>query len=335
MRSPWMTAAPATALTCLVAAIAAAQGPVWPPVAASAPAEVVWLGAIAEFQPKGLGRIFRAVAGAERRQQMWPFLQPVSVALAGDRVFVVDTATGRVAGGGIDGGSAVRLKLPEGAAPVALAATPDGRMVLVADRNTGSVLAFDPKGERIGEPVPAGSVERCGGIGVCGNGDILLTDSVAGRVLRVRPGGEVVASSGRSGAGDGEFNTPTAVVEAPDETVWVLDTFNFRVQQLDPELRPISWFGQHGDGSGHLALAKGLAIDPDGHLYVSDARFDAIQVFDVDGRLLFILGGRGAGPGQFWNPAGLAIDRRGQMAVADTGNRRVQLLRYQRREPRK
>jgi hypothetical protein len=76
-------------------------------------------------------------------------------------------------------------------------------------------------------------------------------------------------------------------------------------------------------------------VDPDGHLYVSDARFDAIQVFNEDGQLLFIIGGRGFGPGEFWSPGGLAMDGRGRMAVADTGNRRIQLLEYQRRDDRK
>ena len=314
---------------------AAAEGPVWPPVAASAPAEVVWQSIVDEFRPKGLGRIFRAVAGAERRQQSWQLPRPVAVALAKDRVFVVDTALGWVIGGKTDGGSSIRLKLPDGVLPVALASTPDEDLILVADRDSGAVFGFEPKGAPLGEVVSGGLVQRSGGIAVCTNGDVLITDAEAGQVVRVRSGGSEVARSGRRGTGDGEFNTPTAIAEAPDGTIWVLDTFNFRVQQLDPELRYISQFGQHGDGSGHFALAKGLAIDPDGHLYVSDARFDAVQVFDEDGQLLFIVGGRGSNVGEFWNPGGLAIDRRGRMAVADTGNRRIQLLRYQRRDNRK
>jgi len=65
---------------------------------------------------------------------------------------------------------------------------------------------------------------------------------------------------------------------------------------------------------------------------VSDARFDAVQVFDEAGQLLLIIGGRGFGAGEFWTPGGLTIDRRGHLAVADTGNRRVQLMRFQRRD---
>jgi DNA-binding beta-propeller fold protein YncE len=320
------------AMVCLSSLSVGADPPVWPPVAASAPAEVEWQGMLTEFRPRGLGRIFRAVAGAERHQQSWAMPRPVAVALAGDRVFVVDTAMGWVIGGKRDGGSSVRLKLPDGFLPVALAATPDGDLILVADRDSGVVIAFEPKGALHGEVVAAGLVQHTGGIAVCANGDVVMTDANAGQVIRVRPGGPEIARSGSSGTGDGEFNTPTAVVEAPDGTIWVLDTFNFRVQQLDSELQYLSQFGQHGDGSGHFALAKGLAVDPDGHIYVSDARFDAVQVFDEDGQLLLVVGGRGFGQGEFWNPGGLAIDGRGRMAVADTGNRRIQLLNYQRRD---
>jgi sugar lactone lactonase YvrE len=312
----------------------AAEGPVWPPVAAAAPAEVAWQGAIEHFRPKGIGHIFRAVAGADRQQQTWMLPQPVAVAVLGDRVFTVDTALGWVVGGKEDGGAAVRLKLPEGFSPVALASRGNDEL-LVADRNTGAVVAFTAKGKPLGEVVPADVVRRCGGIDVCANGDLLMSDSEAHQVVRIRPDGAIAARIGAAGGREGEFNTPTAVVESPDGTVWVLDTFNFRLQQFGSKLEYLSQFGQHGDGSGHLALAKGLAVDPDGHLYVSDARFDAIQVFNEEGRLLFIIGGRGSGPGEFWSPGGLAMDDRGRMAVADTGNRRIQLLRYQRRDDRK
>ncbi len=320
---------------CLPSPAMGAEGPVWPPPSAEAPAEVAWQAIVDEFRPKGLGRIFRAVAGAERRQQTLPLPRPVAVALAKDRVFVVDTAMSWVIGGKTDGSAAIKLKLPDGVQPVAIASTPDGDQILVADRELGAVFAFDLKGALLGEVVGQDFVRRCGGIAVCANGDVLITDAEAGQVVRVSTGGLEVARSGGRGSGDGEFNTPTAVAEAPDGTVWVLDPFNFRVQQLDAKLQYLSQFGEHGDGSGHFALAKGLAIDPDGHLYVSDARFDAVQVFDQDGQLLLIIGGRGVGAGEFWTPGGLAIDRRGHMAVADTGNRRVQLMRYQRRENRK
>ena len=60
------------AMNCRSLVTFGADGPVWPPVSAAAPAEVAWQGMIEDFRPKGLGRIFRAVAGAGRQQQSLP-----------------------------------------------------------------------------------------------------------------------------------------------------------------------------------------------------------------------------------------------------------------------
>lgn len=305
---------------------------VWPPASAGAPADVVWRGEIGVLKPRGAGKIFRALAGAGSGEQRGRFSRPVSVATCRDRMFVIDTALQEVIGCGFDGRGADRLPLPEGFFPVAVAGGDD--RVLVADRSTGTVLAFDANGSPQGVAIAAGSVARCGGLAACANGDILLTDAEMGQVVRFTAAGREIGRVGRAGSGPGEFNSPTAVVEAPDATIWVLDTFNFRVQQLDDDLEPIGGFGDHGDGTGQIALAKGLAVDPDGHLYISDARFDVIQVFDSIGRLLFVIGNHGRDRGEFWNPAGISCDERGMIAVADTGNRRVQLLGYRQKGDR-
>jgi DNA-binding beta-propeller fold protein YncE len=259
----------------------------------------------------------------------WSLARPVNVALGHGRVYIVDTAFGVLVTCNRDGSAASRLPFPEGFSPIAVAATETG--VLVADRTGGAVHAFGPDGSRRGEIIAGGVVRRCGGLAVCADGDILLTDAEAGQLVRLSSEGIEKARTGQVGSEDGAFNLPTAVVEAGDGTIWVLDTFNFRVQHLSGDLLSIGGFGEHGDGSGQFALPKGLAVDPGGHLYVSDARFDVIQVFDAMGRLLLVIGRHGAGEGEFWNPAGLASDADGNLAVADTANSRVQLLRYRRR----
>lgn len=121
---------------------------------------------------------------------------------------------------------------------------------------------------------------------------------------------------------------PVSPVVAPDGTVWVLDTLNYRVVHLDGNLTYLGDFGEHGDGSGHFALPKGLGLDADGNLYVSDARFDVVQVFDPTGSLLLVIGGHGSESGLFSNPAGVSVDGSGRILVADSGNRRVQRLHY-------
>lgn len=308
-----------------------ATRPVWPPAGVVSPAEVVWLGSVSELTPKSASRVFRAIAGAGSEQHAWRMQQPVAIALLGQRVFAVDTALGEVLVSRTDGSAGFRLELPDGFTPVAVAADHRRQRVLVADREGGTVIGYDESGRPLGEVIGPGTVAQCGGVAVCANGDLVLSDAENGLVVRLSEDGLERFRAGTSGAELGEYNTPTAVVEGPDESIWVLDTFNFRVQRLEPDLTAIDTFGQHGDGSGQFALAKGLAVDPDGHLYVSDGRFDVIQVFDEDGQLLLIVGGHGSGAGEFWNPAGLGSDPDGNLVVADTGNRRVQLLRYQRR----
>ena len=304
---------------------------VWPPETMESPGEVVWVGSIDETRPGGMGRFFRAVAGEEQKSSKWRFRRPTSVAVHERRMMVVDSGSGAVVWARTDGGQAKILDLPDGFLPVAVAVSHDGTSWFVADGLTGEVRRFDDQGQSNGAIQLRGEIIRCGGIAVAGDGDLLLTDVEAGEVLRVRPDGTVRARMGGKGVEPGRFNRPTAVVEDPDGTVWVLDALNFRVQHLDEGLRYLGHFGAHGDGSGHLALPRGLTVDPDGHLYVSDAQFDLIQLFDSDGRLLLTVGGRGDGVGEFWSPAGLACDGRGAVVVADAGNRRVQVLEYRRR----
>jgi DNA-binding beta-propeller fold protein YncE len=304
---------------------------VWPPEASHSPGEVVWVGSVTETRPGGMGRFFRAVAGQEQTGSKWRFRRPISVAVHESRMVVVDVGSGVVVWARTDGGHAKILDLPSGFLPVAVTVSNDGKAWFVADGPTGELRRFDDQGRLSGVIQPQGEIRRCGGIAAAGDGDLLLTDVEGGEVLRVGPGGTVRARAGGVGVEPGRFNRPTAVVEDPDGTVWVLDALNFRVQHLDSRLRYLGHFGTHGDGSGHLALPRGLAVDPDGHLYVSDAQFDLIQLFDADGQLLLTVGGRGAGVGEFWSPAGLACDERGTVVVADAGNSRVQVLEYRRR----
>lgn len=304
---------------------------VWPPPGVDAPAEVVLLEVVSELRRSGAAALLRAIAGAESRTASFSFAQPVGVATAAGRLAVVDPPRSRVTLSELDGRDARVVDLPEGFRPTAAAFSPDGDWLMVCDGPTGEVRRFDRDGRASGVVLEGGRIGRCGGLTTTRNGDLVLVDTQGARVLRVSEDGHVIAATGSRGAEPGQFNFPTAVAEAPDRTVWVLDALNFRVQQLDPELHPIGVFGQLGDGSGHFALPKGLAIDPDGHLYVTDGRFDLVQLFDPRGRLLLVVGRHGGAAGEFWSPAGIACSDDGTLVVADSGNRRVQVLRYRHR----
>lgn len=310
---------------------AAASRLVWPPAGVPAPGEVVFERVVDELKASGIRGFLGAVAGAEEGEGRTGFVRPVGAALAGEFLWVVDSVRPAVSVSALDGRSASFVSLPEGFLPVALAAAPGGREVWIGDGAAPRLRAHSRAGKFLREVALPPGFGRCGGIAVAANGDLLVTSVNGSEVARLGPEGTLKARVGRRGEGLVEFNFPGAVAVAPDGTIWVVDTFNFRLQHLSSDLKPLGGFGEAGDGTGHFALPKGLAIDPDGHLYVADGRFDAVQVFDSAGRLLLVVGGHGAGPGEFSNPAGLACDAEGRLVIADTGNRRAQVLKYQRR----
>lgn len=259
-------------------------------------------------------------------------ISPYGVSMtAEDELLVADTAqglvhmlsltTGRHAT--VDGGEKYPLVTPVGVASV-----PDGRF-FVTDSTTGWVVAFSPSGTPQGA---FGSPEELGrptGIAYDPLRDrLLVVDTVGGRLLAYGLDGQLLAVSGERGGGPGQFNYPTNVAVDSDGTIFVMDSFNFRVQILSPDLDPLDQFGTIGSGPGTFAKPKGIALDADGHVYVVDGMFDNVQIFDRRGRLLLTFGASGGGFGGLSLPTGIMIDDQQRIFIADGGNARIQVFQY-------
>lgn len=305
----------------------------WPGAGVSSPAVVRWMGEFSELEAGGFTKFLHSVAGAGAEDEGQRLGRPVAVAVHAGKAVVADTWFSAVVLSDFEGRGSRVLNLPEGTRPNSVAYSHDGLSVLVGDGATGKIFRADPNGDNPTTVLEAGELDRCGGLVATAAGGIFVTDPLSGRVVSISTDGEILHSAGGvEGPHAGAFNTPMALAEAPDGSLWMVDTFNFRVVHLSSELEILGSFGRHGDASGDFALPKGIAVDPDGHIYVSDAIFDVVQVFDSDGQLLLVIGGHGTGPGEFLNPAGLAFLPDGTLLVADSGNRRVQILEYQSRE---
>jgi DNA-binding beta-propeller fold protein YncE len=104
--------------------------------------------------------------------------------------------------------------------------------------------------------------------------------------------------------------------------VWVLDTFNYRVQEFSPSGAYLGQFGSKGTGNGQLGWASGLAF-AGGNLYVADSA--RVEEFSTAGAYLGQFGSSGTGNGQFRGLGGIASDpTTGNLYVSDIGNNRVQ-----------
>lgn len=137
-----------------------------------------------------------------------------------------------------------------------------------------------------------------------------------------------IRTIGKRGSELGEFNFPANIALDADGRLYVVDTFNVRIQVFDENGAFVKAIGKLGDGPGFLARPKGIAIDSEGHIYIVDAAFQNFQIFDRDGNILLVIGTTGVLPGEFYLPAGIAIDDEDKIYVVDQIPGSVTVFQY-------
>lgn len=129
-------------------------------------------------------------------------------------------------------------------------------------------------------------------------------------------------------AENGTFNAPTNVAVDRQGNLYVADTWNYRVQILDPAGRFLRAFGAQGDRPGEFIRPKGIAVDSEGHVYVADAEFNNFQVLSPEGQPLLAVGQLGREPGEFSLIAGLYIDSKDRIYTTEMYFGRIQIFQY-------
>jgi DNA-binding beta-propeller fold protein YncE len=162
------------------------------------------------------------------------------------------------------------------------------------------------------------------GVAVSVDGSTLLvSDAARDRIFDIRVAdGSLRRVIGGRGRRPRQFRRPCQVHIAPDDFVFVADSFNNRVQVLTPQRR------FHGFvGVGQLECPAGVCANAD-VVVVSEDGHHRISVFSRgDGALLRRFGSRGSGDGQLHYPSGpcfMSDDR--HVAVADCNNDRVSVF---------
>jgi hypothetical protein len=126
--------------------------------------------------------------------------------------------------------------------------------------------------------------------------------------------GRLVEKWGTSGNGDGQFffgapgvhRDGAGVLFAPDGSLYVLDSGNFRVQHFAADRRFLGAFGSYGSDPGQFVSPVAIALDDGGNLYISDDGRNDVQVFTTGGTYVRTVakgaagyGVWGSGPGWF------------------------------------
>jgi hypothetical protein len=125
-------------------------------------------------------------------------------------------------------------------------------------------------------------------------------------------------------SGGETFNIFHGVAVDSSGYVYVMDTFNNRVQKYDSDGVYITQWGTLGTGNSQFDTAYGIGVDGSGNVYVADTTNNRIQKFNSNGVYITQWGGTGSGDGQFINPYDVRADGSGYIYVLDHDNIRVQ-----------
>jgi len=173
------------------------------------------------------------------------------------------------------------------------------------------------------------------GIAIAKNGNVYVTDAKNNRIEEFSPDGKFIRAWGTYGvstdkqtAPAGSFSEPWGIAVGPDGSVYVTDTWNYRVQKFTADGQFITMWGKAGTADSPTTFwgPRGIVVNQKGQVFVTDTGNNRVVIFDADGNYLGQFGVNGSDPGQFDEPVGLAVDNQNNIYVADTWNQRIQVF---------
>jgi DNA-binding beta-propeller fold protein YncE len=157
---------------------------------------------------------------------------------------------------------------------------------------------------------------------------IYVVDSGRNRTVKFSPNGQVLASWGSEGSGDGEFRGNSSVAVDPGSNrVYVADPMNSRIQVFDSAGKFLAKWSvpEWGQPIGFEDLAIDLQR---GRLYASSAHMNSILVFDLQGNRIGIL--TPSSPDKLEGVSALALAK-DKLLVLNTASARVSVIDLQSR----
>lgn len=151
--------------------------------------------------------------------------------------------------------------------------------------------------------------------------DALVANGKGATVTKLSPDGKVLMVLGKPGVsaiGTDTFLEPSAVLVAPDGSIFITDGHDpdrvARVMKFDANGNLLKQWGSVGAGRDQLNMPHALAMDSRGRLFVGDRANNRVQIYDQDGNLLDSWT-------QFGRPSGLFIDRSDVLYATDSESR--------------
>ncbi len=169
------------------------------------------------------------------------------------------------------------------------------------------------------------------------SGEFVRTLGVPGQLYRAETSPYLGLGNGPETGG--VFYRPNSVTVSDDGGLFVVDTWNHRIQRFDPQRSWLLSWGSEGLFGVDIA-PQGAPRDPQdgfygprdivlfgGLVYVADTGNNRVRVYDVQGNWVRDIGYSGTGFGQLLEPSSIAIDpNTQQIYVAEWNNRRISVF---------
>ena len=180
-----------------------------------------------------------------------------------------------------------------------------------------------------------GQFQRPRDLAFAPDGTLYVADTENNRIQHLAKDGTPIQTWGsfadvtKGPAEGGTFNQPWGIGVGPDGSVYVADTWNYRIQKFTPDGKFVKMWGYFGTGEAPDALwgPRDVAVDSQGRVFVTDTGNKRVVVYDPDGNFITQFGTAGLEQGQFDEPVGLAIDNQGNIYITDTWNQRIQVFK--------
>ena len=248
-----------------------------------------------------------------------------------------------------------------------VAVGPNGEVVIV-DRGNNSVVLLNDKLkllEVIGQG--SGNSRLVNPYGVAVTDDVIaVSDWGKHQVKKYSLQGELLSVIGCYGNKNGHFSIPKGLAFNKNKVLYVVDTYNYRVQAFQQDNKFAFSFGNRGVNPGQFQYPVRIAIDHNNNILVTDRHANCIVMFTQSGEFIRtvnsykpyaiaisptgylitshhgddnkirvwsdtyqcikMFGKRGSKQGKFDDIRGMTIDSSGTIYVTELANQRLQVI---------
>jgi tripartite motif-containing protein 71 len=213
--------------------------------------------------------------------------------------------------------------------PVGITTDSDGRVYVADTRNRRiQIFSFDgvfehqiiiPEEENDEPPEPI---------------DIAINESLKRLYIadnnnhRVRvysnPGYKLLSTWGSEGSGSNQFRYPFLMAAGNNDSLYIVDVLNTRVQVWEQE-KTVRSIGGFGVDLGQFYRPKGVCVDQNDLVFVSDSVLGVIQTFNPNGNFSAVLGTKKGDVLKWKTPLGITVDNQGRLYVVEMLPNRVRV----------